>query len=331
MKDMEKLNKWKLYLNKCIRCGYCFEHCQIFKSTRWDSDSPRGKLTMLYGLLSGDLEPSSYIAAKYFECFQCNRCQKTCSSGVPVQEIYQDARAFLREAGYDIPGTTSRTDHEACALCLACVRMCKHEARSYVSGRIIVDPLKCRSCGNCLEVCPVKGIGVEHGYGTNPDELKEEISKFFSNPEITKAKAVIFSCGWSSYPGLQNTRYDRLDETPEYIFLVTACAGRLTSETVLLALNAGAWGVLICGCPEDECEHGGSVRTKARMKRLTASLENMGADPGRVEVVEIAQKDSAKFIQVSNDFMEKIRLLGPLLPGERRDSESSLQGEGGLS
>ena len=66
---LEKLEKWKGALNKCIRCGYCYEHCPIYKSTRWEIDSPRGKLILLYGLLSGEIEPSDYIANKIFRVF----------------------------------------------------------------------------------------------------------------------------------------------------------------------------------------------------------------------------------------------------------------------
>jgi len=309
MANMEKLEKWKSALNKCIRCGYCFEHCQIYKSTRWESDSPRGKLILLYGLLSGQVAPTPYVAAKLFECFHCNRCQKACSSGVPIQEVYDDARAFLRDAGYDVPGTTSQTNHDVCALCLSCLRMCKHEARSYVNGRIEVDRLKCQSCGNCLDVCPAKGINIERGYGTNPEELKSEATKFFSNSANTKA--IVFSCGWGSYPGLQTARYDKL-ENSEYKVLVTVCAGRITSETVLGALNAGAWGVLICRCPEDDCEHGGSARVVARMKTLTESLKSAGIDPNRIKVVEVPPKEPAKFTAATKEFMAEIKSLGPL-------------------
>jgi len=313
--NREKLEKWKSALNKCIRCGYCYEHCQIYKSTRWDSDSPRGKLILLYGLLSGQVEPTPYVASKMFECFHCNRCQKACSSGVPIQDVYNDARAFLQEAGYDVPGTTSLTNHDACALCLACVRACKHEARYYnpSTNRIEVDRLKCQSCGNCLDICPAKGLTIERGYGTNPEELKREVAEFFANPAHTNAKAIVFSCGWGNYPGLQTARYDKLDENPEYKVLVTVCAGRVMSETVLDAFNAGAWGVLICCCPEDDCEHGGSARVKARMGILTRSLKNMGVDPGRIKVVEVPPKEAGKFTAATKDFMAEIKSLGPLM------------------
>jgi coenzyme F420-reducing hydrogenase delta subunit/heterodisulfide reductase subunit C len=313
MMNLEKLEKWKSALNKCIRCGYCYEHCPIYKSTRWDSDSPRGKLILLYGLLSGQVRPAPYVAEKIFECFHCNRCQKACSSGVPIQDVYNDARAFLNEAGYDVPGTTSLTNHDACALCLACVRACKHEARyyNYAGNRIEVDRLKCQSCGNCLDICPANGLTIERGYGTNPEELKLEITGFFNNPANTNAKAIVFSCGWSNYPGLQTARYDKLDENPEYKILVTVCAGRVMSETVLDALNAGAWGVLICCCPEDDCEHGGSARVKARMGILAESLKNIGIDPNRIKVVEVPPKEAGKFTAAARGFMEEIGTLGP--------------------
>ena len=318
MTNLEQLEKWKSALNKCIRCGYCFEHCQIYKSTRWESYSPRGKLILLYGLLSGEVEATPYVAGKFFECFQCNRCQKACSSGVPIQDVYNDARAFLQASGYDVPGTTSQTDHDGCALCLACLRMCEHEARYYANGRVEVDRLKCRSCGNCLDICPVKGIKIELGYGTNPEELKEEVTKFFGCPGHSQAKAIVFACDWSNYPGLQTARYAKLDENPEYKVLVTICAGRLVSETVLEALRAGAWGVLISCCPEDDCEHGGSARIKARMARLTSLLKNIGIDPGRVKVAEIPPKDTGKFTAVTKSFMEEIRPLGPLMDERER-------------
>jgi coenzyme F420-reducing hydrogenase delta subunit/heterodisulfide reductase subunit C len=312
MMNLEKLEKWKSALNKCIRCGYCYEHCQIYKSTRWDSDSPRGKLILLYGLLSGQVKPTPYVASKIFECFRCNRCQKACSSGVPIQDVYNDARDFLQEAGYDVPGTTSQTNHDACALCMACVRMCKHEARYYDGNRVVVDRLKCQSCGNCLDACPAKGLSIERGYGTNPEDLKREVNEFFSNPAHTNAKAIVFSCGWSNYPGLQSARYDKLDENPEYKVLVSVCAGRIMSDTALDALIAGAWGVLICCCPEDDCEHGGNARVKARINILMESLKDINIDPCRIKVVEVPPKDAGKFSAETKSFMADIKSLGPL-------------------
>ena len=90
MAEFRRLKRWENSLNGCIRCGYCYEHCPIYKSTRWEVDSPRGKLTLLFGLLSGEIEPSDYISEKMFQCFSCKQCEQACSSGVPATQIFAD-------------------------------------------------------------------------------------------------------------------------------------------------------------------------------------------------------------------------------------------------
>ena len=312
MAEITKLEKWRSALNKCIRCGYCYEHCPIYKASGWEIDSPRGKLILLYGVLSGEIEPSEYVANKLFECFHCNRCVKACSSGVPVQDVYNDARAFFLEAGFDVVGTTSVTDHDVCARCLNCVRMCKHEARTFADGKIVTDRIKCQSCGNCLDVCPEKAITIQRGYGTNPEELWTRVHSFFNNAQNPEAKAVVFGCNWSSYPGLQASRYDKFEISKEYMILITACSGRLKSHTVLQALEQGAWGVLICCCPEDECEHGGSPRVKERMKYLNRTLERLGIGSKRIQVAEVPQGNPKQFLDAAGKFIEELKTLGPI-------------------
>ena len=312
MAEFKRLSKWKGALNNCIRCGYCYEHCPVHKSARWEVDSPRGKLVLLFGLLNGELEPSDYIANKLFECFHCGRCQKACASGVPTLDVYADAKADFLDMGFDVAGTTSQTDHDVCARCLNCVRMCKHEARSFVDGKIVTDRLKCQSCGSCFDICSEKGVTINKGYGTNPDELQRRVQAYFSDPANPDAKAIVFSCGWSSYPGFQASSYDKFEISREYDILVTACSGRLKSQTVLETLEQGAWGVLICCCPEDDCEHGGSKRVKARMDSLKTSLERLDMDPKRIQIAEVPQGNPKMFTDAAKKFIDEIKGLGPL-------------------
>jgi coenzyme F420-reducing hydrogenase delta subunit len=191
--------------------------------------------------------------------------------------------------------------------------MCKHEARSFVDGKVVTDRLKCQSCGSCLDVCPEKGVSINRGFGTNPNELLQQVDSYFHNGENPDAKAIVFSCGYSSYPGLQTSRYDKFEISKEYQILVTACSGRLKTHTVLETLERGAWGVLICCCPEDECEHGGSPRVKARMKALTSTLERVDIDPKRLQVVEVPQGNPGKFTESAKSFISEIRNLGPIV------------------
>ncbi len=178
--EFNRLKKWQDKLHVCIRCGYCFEHCHIFKITGWESDTPRGKLIMLHGLMQGDIEASDYLAEKIFECYMCKRCDATCSAKVDVTEILTDAKADLLEAGFDVEGTTSKTNEDLCSRCRICVVTCKHEARSYdkESDKIVVDKVKCQSCGCCVAACPSGAAYSKEGFGVSHNELLELVDDF---------------------------------------------------------------------------------------------------------------------------------------------------------
>lgn len=94
--------QWKESLMKCIRCAYCFEGCPVFKELGWEVDGARGKLIIAYGLMSGELEPSEYIAEKINQCTFCKDCVERCSANVSVPDIISAARADLFDAGYSM-------------------------------------------------------------------------------------------------------------------------------------------------------------------------------------------------------------------------------------
>jgi Fe-S oxidoreductase len=94
------LKQWENELNICIRCAYCFEGCPVFKELGWEIDGARGKLVVAYGLLTGELEPSEYIAEKLFQCTYCRDCVERCSADVSIPDIIGAARADLFDAGY---------------------------------------------------------------------------------------------------------------------------------------------------------------------------------------------------------------------------------------
>jgi len=98
--DIQYLKAWEAELNTCIRCAYCFEGCPVFKQLGWEVDSARGKAVLTYGLLTGELEPSDYVARKIYECSFCRDCTERCSANVAIPDILAAARADLVSAGF---------------------------------------------------------------------------------------------------------------------------------------------------------------------------------------------------------------------------------------
>ena len=307
--ELKHAEKWKETLNKCIRCGYCYEHCPLIKYTRWESDAPRAKLIMIYGMLSGNLEPSKYIGEKLFSCFYCKRCEAACSAGVPLTDIFADVRADFAGTDFEAVGSTAVTGG-GCVQCLACVRECPHEARLLVDGEVVTDMVKCQSCGICVEVCPVQCITIENAYGTDSDSLNSEISKFLNKEN---SKAIVFGCNWSFYPGLQTAAIPLSDQgDQEYKILINLCGGRLSKQQLMEPLFHGAWGVLVACCPDGDCEHDGNIKAKAKVKILRERFEEMNINPDRLQLVQIAHGDKTGFQAAIDQFMDKINQIGPL-------------------
>jgi len=180
--EFTRTKKWQDKLHVCIRCGYCYEHCHLYKITGWEADTTRGKLIMLHGLLTGEVQPSDYIAEKLAECYMCKRCDNTCSAKVEITTILQDAKADFYDAGYDFEGTVSGTDEDLCCRCQICISVCKHEARLYdkENDKIVVDKLKCQSCGCCVAACPSGAAYSREGFGVSQKELSEQVVSFLS-------------------------------------------------------------------------------------------------------------------------------------------------------
>lgn len=304
------LEKWQKTLANCIRCGYCFEHCPLFKHTGWESDAPRAKIITAFGLLSGEIEPSEAAAHKMFSCFYCKRCEAACSSGVTLTDVFTDAKKDLVEMGFKGPGTTSGTKMN-CARCLICLGACPHEARSYDGKAIATDPVKCRSCGICVQACPAGAAIIENGFGTDRNTLAGRSTDFLSSHH--SAKAIVFACNWSYYPDLQaSTLPESETGDKSYEILVNMCGGRLEPQLLMAPFLSNAWGVMTAVCPEDKCDHKGNLRAKKTVEILKDTFKRIDIDPERIALVEIKAGDKTKFQAEIDTFVDNLNKMGPI-------------------
>ncbi|KYK21373.1 coenzyme F420-reducing hydrogenase [Thermoplasmatales archaeon SG8-52-4] len=309
----KRSKKWEGELNKCIRCGYCYELCPLFKSNNWESDTPRGKLLLIYGMINNEIEPSQEIVDKIFQCFYCKNCSDNCSAGVPITEILSDARADLIEQGFEVEGTTVKIDEDLCSVCGICVPLCKYEALTIEptekdKEKIVVDKVECRGCGLCVSACPSGAITQKEGCEVTIPELHDRVKEIIKQEG---KKLVVFACNWSMFPGLQLSESPTLVKTP-YGIIVSMCSGRVAPELILNAFQEGAWGVLVAGCPPEECDHDGNYKTRRRLVLLRNILKELNIDSKRIKLEWFSTKESAKLQSVINDFMKELDKMGPI-------------------
>ncbi|MBN1954436.1 MAG: (Fe-S)-binding protein [Anaerolineae bacterium] len=88
----------ELYL-KCIRCGKCLSVCPVYRETRIETMSPRGKVALYRAIGEADLEISEIYANKFYTCLMCEACREVCPSGVELDVILSRSRADLAHSG----------------------------------------------------------------------------------------------------------------------------------------------------------------------------------------------------------------------------------------
>ena len=311
--EFSRLSKWVDELNICIRCGYCAEHCPLYRLSGWEIDTPRGRLLLSYGLITGEIEPTPYVAEKLFECFYCQNCSKSCSAKVSPTEILTDARADLLEAGFDVQGTTVRNDGRLCRACGRCIDLCKAEALSLDAQnmKVLVDSVKCKACGVCVAECPVGAMSQREGFGVSRQELSAAVTNALRSMN-GQPKVLVFCCNWSMTPGLQLSRMEPPGTQDDSGIVVTVCVGRIDPGLILNAFCEGAWGVMIACCPLDECEQDGNYRAKERCVSVACLLGLLGVESRRLKVEHFGTGEAQKLKNTMKTFAAEMESLGPV-------------------
>lgn len=90
------------------------------------------------------------------------------------------------------------------------------------------------------------------------------------------------------------------------------CTGRIDESLLLKAFENGADGVMVVGCLEGDCHYiSGNIRARARVKRIYEILESIKLGAERIRMFNLSAGEGSKFAAYANEFVEKIRELGP--------------------
>ena len=101
---------------------------------------------------------------------------------------------------------------------------------------------------------------------------------------------VAFCCNWCSYAGGDLAGTSRMTYPANVRVIRVPCSGRVSPSLILRAFQRGADGVLIAGCHPGDCHyHSGNFFTRRRFTVLKRTLEFLGIEPERFQVLLAAQ------------------------------------------
>jgi coenzyme F420-reducing hydrogenase delta subunit len=147
----------------------------------------------------------------------------------------------------------------------------------------------CTGCASCAAQCPSGAITAGDATDEQLEAMLAAVLKT-DDPNV-KRKAVVFTCNWNAYRGLETAGRNHKSYAPWVYPIKVMCLGRLSPGILLKAFHLGADGVLLLGCPPDECHYEfGSQRAKDAFDLTHSLMQLLGHSDKRL-VMDWAEAD----------------------------------------
>jgi coenzyme F420-reducing hydrogenase delta subunit/Pyruvate/2-oxoacid:ferredoxin oxidoreductase delta subunit len=220
-----------------------------------------------------------------------------------------EAAAARLSAGPSVP-LVAAVDPERCRTCGTCQVLCRAgtiRLETDEAGRVrtMVDVSRCLTCGTCAAHCPTGAIVA----GRITDRQVEATVQALLGRE-KDGRLLVFTCNWGGHSGAEAAGMERLQLPAGVRVVRLPCLGRLSPGLLLRALEQGAAGVLLLGCPEDACDYDfGRDLAGEALAQAQALARMVGVNPDRMGLIGLGLGDGEAFARELRNFAEVVRAL----------------------
>lgn len=125
-------------------------------------------------------------------------------------------------------------------------------------------------------------------------------------------KIVAFVCNWCTYAGADLTGTSRIKYAENVKIIRFPCTGRIDFMLLMKAFQNGADGIIVSGCHPNDCHYtSGNFHARRRWMMLDELFNFMGIDTKRITFSWVSAAEGAKWAEVVNNTVERIREMGP--------------------
>jgi coenzyme F420-reducing hydrogenase delta subunit len=125
-------------------------------------------------------------------------------------------------------------------------------------------------------------------------------------------KVVAFACHYCAYSAADLAGSMRLEYAPNVRIVRLMCTGKVDTLHLLKAFEDGADAVYVAGCEEGSCHfQEGNLFAKQKVIQAKQLLKEVGIEPGRLAMYNIAASNSVLFAKAADEMTEVARRLGP--------------------
>lgn len=83
--------------DRCVKCGLCLPHCPTYQFSLNENESPRGRISLMQGLVSAQLTTNPVLLDHLDRCLDCRNCERVCPAGVEYETLLDTSRHWLKQ------------------------------------------------------------------------------------------------------------------------------------------------------------------------------------------------------------------------------------------
>jgi coenzyme F420-reducing hydrogenase delta subunit len=123
----------------------------------------------------------------------------------------------------------------------------------------------------------------------------------------TETRVVIFTCNWNAHESLQEAGKQHLAVPPGVRTLKVDCLGQIGAGVILRAFEKGADGVMLVGCPPEECHYEfGSRRAAELFEDVRKLAVLLGFQEDRLRFRQVHIGEGTALIESVWDFVAQV-------------------------
>ena len=124
----------------------------------------------------------------------------------------------------------------------------------------------------------------------------------------TKQKVILFTCNWHAYSSLEAVSREGLSYSTAVVPIRLSCLGRISPGIILKAFEGGAAGVLLLGCPENQCRYEtGNLEAYKVFEETRSLLKLLGHNENRLDYKLLPAESGEEYLDTLNHFMDGLQ------------------------
>ena len=234
-------------------------------------------------------------------------CDPALDSSVAGAAAAARVSAWLGQCSKTPESHTAVVDPHRCRACHTCVEICEFGAPQLMGTEpnrfSWIDPVICQGCGSCAAQCPSDAITA--GYATDT-QLENMLDAIWDKQDRFDQKQIVlvFTCNWNPYSGMETAGVERLSYSARVYPIRVMCLGRLRPGIILKALEKGARGILLLGCPQEECRYEfGGRRAEETFAVARDLVRTMGYSDQWLKMDRVAAGDGKAWVDKIQTFV----------------------------